>query len=158
MSRSRLSPAAATLLVLLLPILLGACAGGPAISADERYDGQVAAGVVQPTGISGESVQRRLIEALDQSGDFAGVYPLHAPGQYSEVEVVITPSILDAQRGANGLEQLSLQVHASRRPHTAGMLDKTYRGTASGRADALDDLIPRLTQDVGRRFGAKPVY
>jgi len=159
-SATRLAaPASApALLVLLLSILLSACAGGPVISADERYDGQVAAGVVQPAGVSGDRVQRRLIAALEQSGDFAGVYPLYAPGQYSEVEVVITPSILDTRRGAHGLEQLLLQIHASRRPPSAGVLDKTYRGTASGRADALDDLIPSLTQDLGRRFGAKPIY
>ncbi|MBK1703143.1 hypothetical protein [Halochromatium glycolicum] len=139
-------------------MLIGACAGGPQVSANERYTGQVAAGVVRPAGATGIAVQRRLISALEASGDFAGVYPLFAPTQSSEVGVVITPSILDERHGPNGLEQLRVQVRAERQSQTRDALKKTYSGRSSARNTALDDLIQPLARDLTRRYGRKPVY
>lgn len=139
-------------------MLFVACAGGPQVSTDERYTGQVAAGVVRPAGTTGITVQRRLISALEASGDFAGVYPLFAPAQSSEVGLVITPTILSERRGPTGLEQLRMQVRAERQSLARDALDKTYSGRSSGRNDALDDLIQPLARDLSQRYGRKPVY
>lgn len=146
------------LLALGFAALLAGCASGPQVSGQERYKGQVAAGVVRPLGVEGGLIQRRLVAGLEPIGIFAGVYPLTSSHQSTEVEVLIEPIVVESRSNSRGFERLQLQVRASEKNTRGSGFDKDYRGKATGNRDALDDIIKSLGRDLKRRFGAKPVY
>ena len=146
------------LLGIAVAMLLHGCSTGPTVGGQEPYRGQFAAGVVDPGGRYGSTIQRRLISELEASGRFAGVYPLRSPTQSSEVEVIIQPAVISARPGSRGLERLDLRVAAFRKTSRKDRFNKEYRGKASGGRDALDDIVEPLARDLAKRFGAKPVY
>ncbi len=138
--------------------MLAACASGSQLGGKEPYKGQVAAGVVRPSGADGALVQRRLVAGLEPIGAFAGVYPLTSSYQSTEAEVLIEPSLVESRPGSRGFERLQLQVRAYEKNNRGNGFDKGYRGKASGNRDALDDILKPLGRDLKRRFGAKPIY
>jgi hypothetical protein len=147
------------LLAISLASLLGACSSGPPrVIGQEAYNGQAAAGIVRPPGAQGAQIQQRMIAGLDADGAFAGLYPLDSAYESTEVEVLIEPVVVEAQPGGRGFERLLLQVRASRKNDRGDAFNKSYRGRASGRRDALDDILEPLGRDLRRRFGANPVY
>lgn len=144
--------------VLWLAVLLSGCASGPRVTGQEAYAGQAAAGIVRPAGAQGALIQRRMLAGLDADGAFAGLYPLDSPHERTEVEVLIEPVVIEAQAGGRGFERLLLQVRAYRKNDPGDRFDESYVGRASGNRDALDAILKPLGRDLGRRFGARPVY
>lgn len=144
-------------LVLLLVLLLTACAGGPQVSKKEAYRGQLAAGVVRPAGPEGVQVQQQLIEGLNASGGFAGVYPLWSANQSTEAQVIVEPLIAAAHRGRRGFERIELGISAHLK-HERGRFRKAYAAKASGSGDALAEVSDQVSRDLNRRFGSRPVY
>jgi hypothetical protein len=146
------------LLGIVVAMLLTACSTGPRIGGQEPYQGQFAAGVVNPGGKNGATIQRRLIAELDASGRFAGAFPLQSATQSTEVEIIIKPTVLAARPGNRGFERLDLRVAAFRKTSRRDGFSKEYRGKAAGGRDALDDITKPLVRDLTKRFGKKPVY
>jgi hypothetical protein len=146
------------LLGIAIAMLLHGCSTGPTVGGQEPYRGQFAAGVVNPGGRYGSTIQRRLINALDASGRFAGVYPLRSSTQSSEVEIIIQPATLSARPGSGGFERIELRVTAFRKTSRKDRFNKTYRGKATGGRDALDDIAKPLVRELTKRFGERPVY
>jgi len=148
-------------LAAFLSILLNACASsGVGVPADETYRGQLAAAVAPPAGAGRRAadMQRRLQTGIEAAGIFASVIALDSPRERNEAEVIIVPAVLEAQSGGRGLERLKLAVRASRKSNGTVGIDKVYNGRASGRGDALDDVLKILTKDLKREYREPPVY
>lgn len=141
-----------------LLLLASACATGPNIPGHEPYRGPLAAGVVRPPGPDGARVQRQLIASLEETGRFAGAFPLWSAQQNTEAEVIVEPAIIRTRSGPRGLAEVELRVSAFRKPARAQAFSKTYRDRASGNRDALEKVAAAVSRDLERRFGARPVY
>jgi hypothetical protein len=146
-------------------LLLTGCSSRPVSIDEEAYQGQLAAAVtpIAPGG-AGLSpaerarVQARLVAALDAQGVFATVIPLSTPGESNEAEVIIDPTVLDARRGAGGLERVTLQVRARRKSSGEVGVNGRYKGRSRAGRDAVADAAGALANDLSRRYGTRPVY
>jgi len=150
----------------LLAVLLAGCSSTRvSVGESEAYQGPLAAAVTPVAGggstvSAGERLQMQaeLARGLEAADIFASVQQLSAPGQHNEAEVIIDPSILAADPGARGPERVSLRVRARRKSTGEIGIDETYKGRASGRNDAVADIIKPLSRDLKRKYGKAAVY
>jgi hypothetical protein len=148
-------------LATILSVLLSACASsGGGIPASETYQGQLAAALAPPAGAGwrGSAMQQQLQRGIEASGTFASVITLDSPRESNEAEVIIQPSVLEAQPGGSGLDRVQLAVRTTRKSTGAVGIDKVYSGRSSGRGDAVDDIIKPLNRDLKRKYREPPVY
>jgi hypothetical protein len=152
--------------VALLAVLFVGCSStNVSVGEAEAYRGPLAAAVTPVVGgrstlSAGERLQMQaeLVHGLETAAIFASVQQLSAPDQYNEAEVIIDPSILAADPGTRGPERVSLRVRARRKSTGEIGIDETYKGRASGRNDAVADIIKPLSRDLKRKYGKAAVY